>query len=61
MDLTPDNDMTPTLTNPFENTDDEATVATDYQAAVARGEELQALPRSAQPIGIFCVNTVKIE
>ena len=47
MDLTPDNDMTPTLTNPFENTDDEATVSTDYQAAVARGEELQALPRSA--------------
>ena len=47
MDLTPDNDMTPTLTNPFANTDDEATVSTDYQAAVARGEELQALPRSA--------------
>ena len=47
MDLTPDNDMTPTLTNPFENTDDEATVSTDYQAAVSRGEELQALPRSA--------------
>ena len=47
MDLTPDNDMTPTLTNPFENIEDEATVATDYQAAVARGEELQALPRSA--------------
>ena len=45
--LNTDNDMTPTLTNPFENTDDEATVSTDYQAAVARGEELQALPRSA--------------
>ena len=44
--LNTDNDMTPTLTNPFENTDD-GTVATDYQAAVARGEELQALPRSA--------------
>ena len=61
MDLTPDNDMTPTLTNPFENTDDEATVSTDYQAAVARGEELQALPDQLQPIGIFCVNTAKIE
>ena len=37
MDLTPDNDMIQTLTNPFENTDGEATVSTDYQAAVARG------------------------
>ena len=61
MDLTPDNDMTPTLTNPFENTDDEATVSTDYQAAVARGEELQALHDQLQPIGIFSVNTAKIE
>jgi acetyl-CoA carboxylase carboxyltransferase component len=47
MDLTSDNDMTPTLTNPFENTDEAASVATDYQSAVSRGVELQALPQSA--------------
>ena len=46
MDLTPDSDITPTLNNPFENTDDVATASTDYRAAIARGEELQALPRS---------------
>ena len=61
MDLTPDNDMTPTLTNPFENTDDEATVATDYQAAVARVKNCRRFRDQLQPIGIFCVNTVKIE
>lgn len=38
MDLTPDNDMTPTLTNPFDVRDHGATTATtDYQAAVSRG------------------------
>ena len=45
MDLTSDTDMTPTLTNPFESADDAASVATDYQAAVSRGVELQALPQ----------------
>ena len=47
MDLTPDSHMTSTLNNPFENTDDVATASTDYEVAVARGEELQALSRSA--------------
>lgn len=47
MDTTHTNDVMPTLTNPFDGEGNEQSPSTDYQAAVARGAELQALPRAA--------------
>ena len=47
MDTTHTNDVTPTLTNPFADRDPDLSPSTDYQAAIKRGVELQALPRTA--------------
>lgn len=47
MDTTRSNDVMPTLTNPFQNKDGEQSPSTDYQSAIARGAELQALPQAA--------------
>ena len=47
MDTTHTNDVTPTLTNPFDSQGNDQSPSTDYQAAVARGAELQALPQTA--------------
>lgn len=47
MDTTHTNDVTPTLTNPFAERDQDLSPSTDYQAAIKRGVELQALPRTA--------------
>ena len=47
MDTTHTNNVMPTLTNPFDNQGGEQVPSTDYQAAVVRGAELQALPRAA--------------
>ena len=46
MDTTHTNDVTPTLTNPFDPTREAKVPSTDYQAAITRGAELQALPRT---------------
>ncbi|MEL0153939.1 MAG: acetyl-CoA carboxylase carboxyltransferase subunit, partial [Halieaceae bacterium] len=47
MDTTHTNNVMPTLTNPFDTQGSEQVPSTDYQAAVVRGAELQALPRAA--------------
>ena len=47
MDTTHTNDVTPTLTNPFADREQDLSPSTDYQAAIKRGVELQALPRTA--------------
>ena len=47
MDTTHANDVTPTLTNPFADREQDLSPSTDYQAAIKRGVELQALPRTA--------------
>lgn len=47
MDLTPDNNLEPTLTNPFEVIGDTERPSTDYELAIARGLELQRLPTTA--------------
>ena len=41
MDLTPDNNLEPTLTNPFEEIGDTERPTTEYELAIARGLELQ--------------------
>ena len=47
MDTTHTNEVTPTLTNPFADREQDLSPSTDYQAAIKRGVELQALPRTA--------------
>ena len=47
MDLTPDNNLEPTLTNPFEVIGDTQRPSTEYELAIARGLELQRLPTTA--------------
>lgn len=47
MDTTHSNDVMPTLTNPFQTQDGEQSPSTDYQSAIVRGAELQALPQAA--------------
>jgi acetyl-CoA carboxylase carboxyltransferase component len=47
MDTTHTNDVTLTLTNPFADREQDLSPSTDYQAAIKRGVELQALPRTA--------------
>ena len=47
MDTTHTNDVTPTLTNPFDSLEEAKVPSTEYKAAIVRGAELQALPRTA--------------
>ena len=47
MDTTHTNNVMPSLTNPFDTQGNDQSPSTDYQAAVARGAELQALPQAA--------------
>ena len=47
MDTTHTNNVMPSLTNPFDTQGNDPSPSTDYQAAVARGAELQALPQAA--------------
>ena len=47
MDTTHTNDVTPTLTNPFDSLEEAKVPSTEYKAAIVRGAELQALPRAA--------------
>ena len=59
MDTTHTNNVMPSLTNPFDTQGNDQSPSTDYQAAVARGAELQALPKLRHPAETSSVSTAK--